>query len=410
MGNERGIALVITLLVVALLTVIVVEFTYSVEVDAHMARNALNGLQASLLARSGVNLGEAFLLHDDDPQVDAYTEDWGNLDELNSQLILPDNMRLRVQIVDEGGKLNINLTRPRTVQQWRAAQTTTPNQNPNSQIVQVFQSWTIAMSNLLQGRGASPEIGDAVTEYWSQLFQLITQTTGTSQPGLQGSAQLGLTANPTPSALGGSSNLAGQPTPGAYANNPAFWDFPSLDDASVIPLLTPSVIRRARSVLTAIDANRQVQVNVNTAPREVLNAIIPDSGVVDNIISQRQEQGLKISDLQPLLAGLSTQDPAARNVRSMLGVRSSFFLIRASAMINPNPMTGQGGISRSASMLVRRDPRPGVPQNAPAGTPRWTLTQLDWQKEGGAVLFQPPQDGEPGSDGMASSMNQDFAR
>ncbi len=144
--NQDGIALVITLLVAALLTIIVVEFTYSVEIDQHMARNALNGLQASLLARSGINLGEAFLLHDDDPAVDAYTEDWGNLDALNSQFVLPDNMRLRVQIIDESGKLNINLTRPQNLNQFRQAQATTGSQAPQ---VFLFQSWTNALGNLI---------------------------------------------------------------------------------------------------------------------------------------------------------------------------------------------------------------------------------------------------------------------
>jgi general secretion pathway protein K len=380
MRNERGIALVITLLVVALLTIIVVEFTYSAEVDAHMARNALNALQASVLARSGVNLGEAFLLHDDDPQVDAYTEDWGNMDLLNSQLILPDNMRLRVQIVDEGGKLNINLTRPRRLLDWLAAQ----RANPNSPPTLPFQFWTTALGNLLAARGASPDIADAVTQYWSQLFQIAF-------PGALG-GQPGLGATPGQAAVG-------TPTPGGLASNPFFWDFPSLDDASVIPGLTPSLIERSRAVLTAIDANRQPQVNINTAPAEVLSAIIPDAGVVDNIISQRQEQGLKQSDLAQLLAGLNTKDPTAAHARSMLGVQSAFFLIRASAVVNPNPMTGKGGISRSASMLVRRDPRPGVSANAPAGTPLWTLTQLDWQKEGGAALFQPT----PGAEDLPNS-------
>jgi type II secretory pathway component PulK len=380
MGNQRGIALVITLLVVALLTIIVMEFTYSVEVDAHMARNALNALQASMLARSGVNLGEAFLLHDDDPLVDSYTEDWGNTDLLNSQLILPDNMRLRVQIVDEGGKLNINLTRPRYVQQWRTAQLA----NPNDPTRQLFQSWTTALGNLLAGRGGSPEVADAVTGYWSQLFQAAFPGAVSGQPGL-------------------GSQAAGTPTPAVASNNPLFWDFPSLDDASVIPGLTPSLIRRSRPVLTAIDSNRQMQVNINTAPPEVLSAIIPDAGVVDNIVSQRQEQGLKAGDLQQLLGGLNMQDPAAKNVRSMLGVRSSFFLIRASAIVNPSPITGKGGISRSASMLVRRDPRPGVPPNAASGVPRWTLTQLDWQKEGGAILFQERTDQEPGAEDLPNT-------
>jgi type II secretory pathway component PulK len=386
MRNEHGIALVITLLVVALLTIIVVEFTYSAEVDAHMARNALNALQASLLARSGVNLGEAFLLHDDDPQVDSYTEDWGNMDLLNSQLILPDNMRLRVRIVDEGGKLNINLTRPRTVQQWLASVKAAPNSPPT----QLFQFWTTDLGNLLGARGAPPDIADAVTQYWSQLFQIAFPGALAGQAGVGGNPYQGPTA-------------VGTPTPGGLPNNPFLWDFPSLDDASVIPGLTPSLMRRSRAVLTAIDSNRQPQVNINTAPAEVLSAIIPDAGVVDNIISQRQDQGLKQSDLGQLLAGLNTQDPAAAHARIMLGVRSSFFLIRASAIVNPNPITGKGGISRSASMLVRRDPRAGVAPNAAPGTPRWTLTQLDWQKEGGAVLFQERTDQEPGAEDLPNA-------
>ena len=186
--------------------------------------------------------------------------------------------------------------------------------------------------------------------------------------------------------------------------NPLLLDFASIDDASVIPGLTPSLIRRARPALTALDSNRQPVVNANTAPREVLEAIIPDSGLVDNIIAQRQEQGLKQSDVMALLAGLNTQDPNVRNVRSMLGVRSSYFLVRASAVVNPNPITGRGGVSRTASMLVRRDPRPGVPPQAPPGTPRWTLTQLDWQKEGGAALFQQRTDQDSGLDDPSNQM------
>lgn len=365
-ANQRGIALVITLLVVALLTITVVEFTYSVEIDQHMARNALSALQASLLARSGVNLGEAFLLHDDDPLVDAYTEDWGQVDQLNSQLIVPENMRLRVLIIDESGKLNINLTRPRTINQALIAQKANPSVQPP-----VFQSWTLAAGRLLEGRGAPAEITDAITDYWFKLFQasLPVQPAG-AQPHVQ-------------------------PTPAA-----ALWDFPSLDDASVIVGLSASLIRQSRPVMTALDATRQGTVNANTAPREVLNAIIGDGGVVDNIISQRQAEGLKANDLAALLGQMNTQDPSMRNARAMLGVRSSYFLIRASAAVNPNPITGRGGISRSVSMLVRRDPRSGVPPQAPPGTPRWTLTQLDWQKEGGAGLLQQRTDQEQGADDL----------
>jgi general secretion pathway protein K len=62
-GERRnaGIALLISLLVVALLTIAVVEFTYSTDVDAHLTRNALSSLQARYLARGAVALAEMIL-------------------------------------------------------------------------------------------------------------------------------------------------------------------------------------------------------------------------------------------------------------------------------------------------------------------------------------------------------------
>lgn len=405
MHNERGIALIITLLVVALLTITVVEFTYSVEVDQHMARNALSGLQATLLARSGINMGEAFLLHDDDPLVDAFTEEWCpspgpegyscRIDETNSQLVVPDNMRLRVQILDESGKFNINVTRPRSVALWRAWRTW-KNQNADPKTAPVVEAWKNVLANILAQRGVGSEVADAVLDYWDQLYEAQFGDQGT--PGVTGTPAM---ATPTPVS-------PGSPTPAPNAAALAILDLPSLDDASVIPGLTPAAIRHLRPVLTALDSNRMAQVNINTAPREVLSAIIGDDSIVGNIVSQRQNNPLKQQDLGALLAGLDRTDPTKKYAPQMLGVRSSYFLVRASAIVNPDPISGRGGITRSASMLVRRDQKPGVPPNAPAGTPRWTLTQLDWQKEGGAVLFQSRVDGEPGTDDPNSPMTSDL--
>jgi len=218
-------------------------------------------------------------------------------------------------------------------------------------------------------------VADAISDYWSQLFQILSQST--SNPGQTGQA-------------------TGTPTPGtSQATNPSQWDFPSLDDASVIAGLTPALVRRARPVLSALDFRQPPKVNVNTAPREVLGAIIPDAGVVDNIISQRQDQGLTVEDLRGLLDGMG-RDPSNNYVVNMLGVTSNFFLIRASATVNANPLSGKGGISRSASMLVYRRQVPCNPPKSPPTVPCWTLTQLDWQKEGGAVLFEQESDQDPG--------------
>ena len=392
--NQRGIALVITLLVVALLTITVIEFTYSVQIDQHMAHNALSGLQASLLARSGINLGEAFLLHDNDPTADAFTEDWCpdpspdghacRIDETSGQVLLPQNMRLRVQIVDEGGKLNLNLVRFRTPDEWNRWRNTKdgdPKIQPHP-----LADWKTAFEQLLSSRGLEPTIADQVLEYWDAVFQARFSPVSGGSP----SQTPGQTATviPTPDA---GTNLQLQQL-----------EFASLDDAAVIPGLTPSAIRKLRGVLTALPSTQQ-RVNANTAPAEVLTAIMPDGGeAVSNIVSQRSQTPLKQADLVSLIAGLNQPGAASRSYAgAMLGVTSSFFQVRASGVVNPNPVTGRGGISRSATMLVRRTRRAAPPGNGASVVP-WTLTQLDWQKEGGAVLFQPQGDQEPGTDDQAA--------
>ena len=384
--NQRGIALVITLLVVVLLTITVIEFTYSVQVDQHMAHNALSGLQASLLARSGINLGEAFLLHDDDPAVDAFTEQWcpdpgadGHsclIDETNGQVLLPQNMRLRVQIVDEGGKLNLNSMRFRNPDEWNRWQKTRdgdPKAQPHPLV-----DWKTALEQLLSSRGLDPTIADQVFDYWDAVFQARFPTMNSSSPAGQA----------TPAIV---------PTPDATTNAQLQQlEFASLDDAAVIPGFTASAIRKLRPVLAALPTTQRV--NANTAPAEVLRAIVDDDEAVSNILSQRSQTPLKQADLVALVAGLNKPNATSRNYAgAMLGVTSQFFQVRASGVVNPNPVTGRGGIGRSAAMLVRRIRR-AVPQGSGASAVPWTLTQLDWQKEGGAVLFQPQGDQEPGAD------------
>lgn len=394
-NNERGIALVITLLVVALLSITVIEFTYSVQIDEHMAHNALSGLQASLLARSGINLGEAFLLHDDDYSVDAFTEQWCpdpgvdghscRIDEANGQVLLPQNMRLRVQIVDEGGKLNLNMVRFRTPQEWtnwRNTRDGDPKNQPHPLV-----DWKTAFETLLSSRGLTPEISEQVLDYWDAVFQARFSPMG-------GGGAVTTPGRPTPSA---------NPTPDAGTNAQLQQlEFASLDDAAVIPGLTPAALRKLRPVLTALPVasgqTGQLRVNANTAPQVVLSAILGDDETVNNIISQRSQTPLKQQDITALVSNLNKAGGPARNsVISMLGVTSQYYQVSASGVVNPNPVTGRGGISRSATMLVRRLRRT-APQGSSASAVPWTLTQLDWQKEGGAMLFQPQGDQEPGMD------------
>ena len=60
-GDQSGIALLVVLLAITLLTIVVVEMTDKAQVETHMALSARNALQATYLARSGINVAEAQL-------------------------------------------------------------------------------------------------------------------------------------------------------------------------------------------------------------------------------------------------------------------------------------------------------------------------------------------------------------
>ncbi len=107
-GNNKGIALVITLLVLALLMVIVLEFGSSMRVEARAAANFRDDIKAYYLAKSGVTFAIALLEEDKD---NPDTKDVDSLNELWAQKIPPlpvGDGFVSVEISDERSKLNVN--------------------------------------------------------------------------------------------------------------------------------------------------------------------------------------------------------------------------------------------------------------------------------------------------------------
>src|SRR2546422_4205804 len=78
LGNEQGLALVITLFVVALVAVLVLEYHFDASVELDLAANYANDLQAYHLALAGVRFAQA-MLQRDDPTVDGLDDDWYKL-------------------------------------------------------------------------------------------------------------------------------------------------------------------------------------------------------------------------------------------------------------------------------------------------------------------------------------------
>jgi type II secretory pathway component PulK len=356
--GERGVVLLIVLIVVALLTIIVTEFTYTVQLAQHRTRNALNALQASLLARSAINIEESFLVmdkKDDEPDGvrDWYGDEWWlALREFCTGIELDPTMRIACTLEDESGKLNVNLTR-----------TSPQSQQQQGQEIKTKDAFARdALRRIFEAQGIHVDLVDQLKEYWLQ-----------------------------------------EPPADQQGRQPSL-DFASLEDFAAELGIATRELRELRRILTAVPVRYLPKVNANTAPEMVLAAIINDGNAVGQIL-ERQQSDDPFKNAADLSAVLDQQGVAdATFVGQLFGVSSNLFRLRASALTNADPEGEQpGGIGQTLSELVWRQSGPCRADEQP---PCWTLKPLDWQKEGGAPLLERPRNesGEPGSD----DENEDF--
>jgi general secretion pathway protein K len=102
--GEKGFALVITLIIAALLVAVTTGFIHEVYVETSLNRSFTDAQQASLLADSGVAGGTRLL------QTILGSQEYSSLlDKWAAPLEIPDDKgTLRVEITEENGKLNLN--------------------------------------------------------------------------------------------------------------------------------------------------------------------------------------------------------------------------------------------------------------------------------------------------------------
>jgi len=358
-AGERGIVLLVVLVVVALLTIIVTEFTYSVQIDQHRARNAIYSLQANMLARSGINIAESFIALDDPPEAnkyDAKNDEWVllMLDFFDQSIQVGEGMRLRPEVIDESGKINVNLSRPTNKQPLPPGQ---PNLNPDAFVRD-------AMRVIFQNHNINLDIIDSLPDYWAKE---VRDSSG-------------------------------------RVNFPQ--DFGSLEEFAGEFRIPTRKLNRLRRVLTALPVRAAPQdsvrkINANTASEEVLAALfgnLSDGGgeAVSMVLERQQEDPPFQSDgdVRSLLTEAGIQGQELSGLMRILGVKSDVYRIRASAVVNANfeDETSRGGIGQTLSVLVRRKPtKQPLPETGKRG---WTFQALDWQKEGGARLLDEPSDDE----------------
>jgi general secretion pathway protein K len=106
--NRRGMALLLVLSLVSILTIITLQFNREMREGYIISANLGNSTKLSEMARSGITIGEQILLTDlEENSFDSLHDTWALLvDEDLSALFDPGNVTLEIH--DEGGKYQIN--------------------------------------------------------------------------------------------------------------------------------------------------------------------------------------------------------------------------------------------------------------------------------------------------------------
>lgn len=302
-SDESGVALLIVLLTISLLTIIVIEFTYSAQVETHLAMSARNALQATYLARSGLNVAEAILVRDAQAgRSDSEHDIWAR--PLPPLPLGDGEMAVRVQ--DEARALNVNDL------------VSSPSVNERERRRQVFE-------RLFDILGVEQRVLAAIIDWIDADDDAWPAPIGAEQP-----------------------YYSGQTPPVAVRNGPIL----TMRELLLVRDVTPEVLRRLDGYVTALPPQGKLRVNVNTTSPEVLYAISPalaaNPGIVDQLVAARREQPLEsrlelkaIRGWDEVMPGLEAEGAVA------LDFDSAFFRIEAVGKVND--------VTRGVVALDKRD-------------------------------------------------------
>lgn len=108
--DNRGFALILTILIVSLVVVLTLQFNNSMWSDLYSSANLRDGIRLRFIARSGVNCALAVLSEDaSSSDSDSLQEAWANSKELSlNSVTMFENGHFQVEISDLSGKIQVN--------------------------------------------------------------------------------------------------------------------------------------------------------------------------------------------------------------------------------------------------------------------------------------------------------------
>lgn len=303
-SDERGIALLLTLLVLTLLVALILEFDAEARREYRDAAAFRDNFKATVLARAAVQAARGILQQDfaKDKKMgenfDAPTDVWA-LPITN--YAIGDGL-LTAQIEDERGKLNLN--------DLAAGGDPIARKSKVQRVKRLFE--------LLQ---VNPDLVDAIVDWIDQ--------------------------DEVPEPAGAESNYYQSLSPSYRAANTPLQ---TLLDLRLIKGMTPEIIAKISKMVTVYPQAGESPVNVNTANSFVLQALDPriTQAVAADIVQARP-----FKTIQDLDRVSSFQD-IGKELRQqrLYDVKSDLFLARMMVKVTE--------VTRNAIVVLQRDPNNGT--------------------------------------------------
>jgi general secretion pathway protein K len=312
--DDNGIAIVIVLWVVLVLSLLISGFAFTMHVETQVASYARKELKAEMLARSGIEVARMQLILDAQSPTnsgfDALNQDWATNELLFVDHELGDGI-FNVKVTDEESKIPIN--RATDLQLKRLCGLLGVEPSDSDVIVDSILDW-IEPGDLTRLNGAK-----------SDYYQSLSPPYRAKDGPLDRVEELQLIRGVTPELYQGK---------------------PATDTDPAVPGLA--------DVFTTMTSGT---INVNTASAIVLQAMLGlDEGQAQAVISHRDgadgipgtEDDMPFHSPADFFAAVGNLPPAvAQEAQSFVAVTSSFFTVKSTGQV--------GGVKRTILATLHRD-------------------------------------------------------
>jgi general secretion pathway protein K len=357
--NERGVALIVTLFIVALVTVLVLEYHFDAAVELELAVNHGQDIQAYHLAMSGVNFARTLLKKDEadtDGPGDFWYDQLGAGSPLGAICYPP---QLFLSLASESGDRGVSTAVPETTS---APQTS--GEGGGEQGDERGDEGCVSL-RIIDEQGKLPvnalrvaaerNPGESENTPWYRIFAQFFSSFEIDLEKIPALVDwVDANDSPSPGGSGAESGYyEGLETPYKAANHAMRslaelrlvrgFDYETL--AKLFPGTQPEAIADTdlgeNAYLTAQGTEPDtIRINLNTANKEVLRALFDGLAgragssvdVVEDLVAKRQEEPFKrLSDVNEFIS-----DPQVRSgLRSVADVKSRYFRVESTGVVGP---------------------------------------------------------------------------